>query len=88
MDKYILDVLVRNRIEILNRVTNLFIVKNLPVQSVLYSVTSNDMAIINLICFCPDEEIMKRIIRQANNIVDISEVYYTKVFKTISNNNK
>ena len=80
-DKYIVDAIVRNRLDILNRITSLFIVKNLPVQSVMYSATAGNMAIINLICHCPDEDIMKRIINQANKIADISEIYYTKVFK-------
>ena len=80
MDKYVVDALVRNRLDILNRITSLFIVKNLPVLSVLFSATENNMAVINLICLCPKEDIMKRIMNQANNFVDISEIYYTKTF--------
>ena len=82
MDKYIVDAMVRNRLDILNRITSLFIVKNLPVLSVMYSATENNMAIINLICLCPVESIMKRIMNQAYNFVDISEIYYTKVFNS------
>ncbi|MBQ9583668.1 MAG: hypothetical protein IJR25_05025 [Bacteroidales bacterium] len=80
MDKYVVDALVRNRLDILNRITSLFIVKNLPVLSVLFSATENNMAVINLICLCPSEDVMKRIMNQANNFVDISEIYYTKTF--------
>ena len=82
MDKYIVDAMVRNRLDILNRITSLFIVKNLPVLSVMYSATENNMAIITLICLCPEESIMKRIMNQAYNFVDISEIYYTKVFNS------
>jgi len=82
MDKYIVDALVRNRLDILNRITSLFIVKNLPVLSVMFSATENNMAVINLICLSPSEDIMKRIMNQANNFVDISEIYYTKVYNS------
>ena len=80
LEKYVVDAMVRNRLDILNRITSLFIVKNLPVLSVLFTATENNMAVINLICLCPDENIMKRIMNQANNFVDISEIYYTKAF--------
>lgn len=83
MDKYVVDALVRNRLDILNRITSLFIVKNLPVLSVVFTATENNMAVINLICLCPAEDIMKRIMNQANNFVDLAEIYYTKTYKTI-----
>ena len=79
-DKYIVDALVRNRLDILNRITALFIVKNLEVLNVTFNATDDNMAIINLICLCPDENIMKRIINQSNNFVDIARIYYTKVY--------
>jgi len=84
MDKYFLNVLVRDRLDILNRITTLFIQKYLPVESVSYNSTADNMAVINLICFCPDENIMKRIVNQANTMVDVSEVYYTKAYKAAS----
>ena len=80
MDKYVVDAMVRNRLDILNRITSLFIVKNLPVLTVTFTAMENNMAVINLICLCPDEFIMKRIMNQAHNFVDISEIYYTKAF--------
>ena len=54
MDKYVVDAMVRNRLDILNRITSLFIVKNLPVLTVTFTATENNMAVINLICLCPD----------------------------------
>lgn len=81
MDKYIVEASVRNRLDILNRITSLFIVKNLPVLNLVYYAGADDMATINLICLCPKEEIMQRIMNQANNFVDIAEIYYTKVYR-------
>ena len=77
--KYKLEAVVSARVDILNRITTLFIQKGLPVESVNYKVVDGRMARVELICSDADDIRMDRIINQANNMVDIAEVQYIKL---------
>ena len=79
--KYRLEATVSARVDILNRITTLFIQKGLPVESVNYKVIDGRMASVELICSDADDIRMDRIINQADNMVDIAEVHYIKLDK-------
>ena len=79
--KYKLEATVSARVDILNRITTLFIQKGLPVESVNYKVLDGRMARVELICSDADAIRMDRIINQADNMVDIAEVKYTQLDK-------
>jgi len=79
--KYRLQATVSARVDILNRITTLFIQKGLPVESVNYRVIDDRLAKVELICSDADDIRMDRIINQADNMVDIAEVHYDKLDK-------
>lgn len=79
--KYRLEATVSARVDILNRITTLFIQKGLPVESVKYKVIDDRLAKVELICSDADDIRMDRIINQADNLVDIAQVQYFKLDK-------
>ena len=81
MEKYSFNAVVRARLDILNRITTLFIQKNIPVECVTYrkSEEEDGMALVNLVCYAPSDEMaIRRIINQANKLVDIAQVEFNK----------
>ena len=70
MKKYSLTVSGTERLDLLNRVTSIFIQKGIEVSSVNYS-AADKTCIIEITCYAEDNSIIKRICNQLENKVDI-----------------
>lgn len=67
----------KNRVDILNRITSLYLQRNIPVESFTLSQSENGESKYQ-ICAQTSEEAIIRIVNQMNNIIDLRSVQYFK----------
>ena len=65
----------KNRIDILNRITSLYMQKNIPVESFVLSQTDEGESKYQ-ICANTSQEAIERIVSQMNNIIEIRSVQF------------
>lgn len=71
----------KNKLDILNRITSLYLQKNIPVESFMLSQADNGDSKYQ-ICVNTSEDAIVRIVNQMNNIIDLKSVQYTINHKT------
>ncbi len=76
--KFTVTAVGKNRLDVLNRISTLYIQKQIPVESLSYQNTSAESGKYQIVCFSTREDAIKRIVDQISNYVDISQAYYTK----------
>lgn len=77
MEKYTVTAVGKNRLDILNRISTLYLQKRIPVESLVYAKTSNEYGEYKITCYSESSDIIERIVNQINNIIDITRVSYT-----------
>ena len=76
--RFTVTALGKNRIDILNRITSLYLQKNIPVESFVLT-QSEDGDSKYQICANTSQEAIERIVSQMNNIIDIKSVQYSAI---------
>lgn len=66
----------KNRLEILGRITALYLQRHIPVESLVLEQSKDGNGYYKICAVAPEESIVK-IVNQIGNIVDISRVEYT-----------
>ena len=77
LQKFTVTAFGKNRVDVLNRITSLYLQKNIPVESFMLSQSENGESRYQ-ICSNASEELIVRIVNQMNNIVDLTSVQYAK----------
>ena len=77
LQKFTVTAFGKNRVDVLDRITSLYLQKNIPVESFMLSQSENGESRYQ-ICANASEELIVRIVNQMNNIVDLTSVQYAK----------
>ena len=72
--KFTVTALGKNRIDILNRITSLYLQKNIPVESFVLSQEENGQSKYQ-ICAQTSQDAIERIVCQMRNIIEITSVH-------------
>ena len=67
----------KNRVDVLNRITSLYLQRNIQVESFVLSQSDNGESRYQ-ICAHTSEEAIMRIVNLMNNIIDLRSVQYSK----------
>ncbi len=67
----------KNKVDILNRITSLYLQRNIPVESFVLSQSENGESRYQ-ICAHTSEESIMRIVSLMSNIIDLTSVQYSK----------
>lgn len=74
--KFTVTAIGKNRIDVLNRITSLYLQKNIPVES--FNLSQSDCGeSIYRICAETSQDSIERIVNQMSNIVEIRSVNYS-----------
>ncbi len=65
----------KNRLEILGRITSLYLQRHIPVESLVMEQCGDGNGLYKICARAPEDSIIK-IVNQISNIIDISEVKY------------
>jgi acetolactate synthase small subunit len=77
--KYLFEARLRNRLDILNRITTFLIQKGIPVEYLSFKRVEGDMADVEILCVTEDIYSCKRVVNQANQLVDVAQISFRKV---------
>lgn len=75
--KFTITAVGTNRLDVLNRISVLYLQRQIPVESFFYENTSANTGKYKIVCSSEHEETIKRIVTQMNNIIEISQAQYT-----------
>lgn len=74
-NKYTVTAFGKNRVDVLNRITLLYLQRNIQVESFVLSQTDNGESKYQICAEAPESSIM-RIVNLMNNIVELNQVQY------------
>lgn len=63
-----------DRLDVLNRISTLYIQKRIPVESIDYHHDGSGQCTCRIVCFSEHEALMRRIAAQIDNIIEITSV--------------
>lgn len=78
-NKYLFEARLSNRLDILNRITTLLIQKGIPVEYLSFKRVEDDMADVEILCETDNLYDCKRVINQANQLVDVAQISFRKI---------
>ena len=74
--KFTITAIGKHRLDILNRISALYLQKQIPVESIAFEETEKGKGKYQIVCCTSEEDSIKRIVNQICNIVDISKASY------------
>lgn len=75
MEKFTVTAEGKNRLDILNRISTLYLQKRIDVESFEYAKTEPEWGEYRITCWAAHKELVERIVSQINNIVEIRKAY-------------
>ena len=75
MEKYTVMAEGKDRLDVLNRISTLYLQKRIEVESFEFSRTAPQQGKYKITCWSEKKEVIERIVNQINNIVEISRAY-------------
>ena len=75
MEKYTVMAEGKDRLDVLNRISTLYLQKRIEVESFEFSRTAPQQGEYKITCWSEKNEVIERIVNQINNIVEISRAY-------------
>ena len=75
MEKYTVMAEGKDRLDVLNRISTLYLQKRIEVESFEFSRTDPQQGEDKITCWSEKKEVIERIVNQINNIVEISRAY-------------
>ena len=75
MEKYTVMAEGKDRLDVLNRISTLYLQKRIEVESFEFSRTAPQQGEYKITCWSEKKEVIVRIVNQINNIVEISRAY-------------
>lgn len=77
MEKFTVKAEGKDRLDVLNRISILYLQKRIQVESLEFTRTAPEQGEYTITCFSENKEIMERLVNQINNIVEIKRAYCT-----------
>ena len=77
MERYIVTAEGKDRLDVLNRLSTLFLQKRLEVENFEFSRTAPQQGEYKITCYSDKQDMIERLVSQINNIVEIRKAYYT-----------
>lgn len=77
MERYIVTAEGKDRLDVLNRISTLFLQKRLEVENFEFSRTAPQQGEYKITCYSDKQDMIERLVSQINNIVEIRKAYYT-----------
>ena len=77
MEKFTVKAEGKDRLDVLNRISTLYLQKRIQVESLEFTRTAPERGEYTITCFSENKEIMERLVNQINNIVEIKRAYCT-----------
>lgn len=75
MEKFTVRAEGKDRLDILNRISTLYLQKRIEVESFEFTRTAPEQGEYRITCFSDCREVVERIVNQINNIVEIKRAY-------------
>ena len=75
MEKFTVKAEGKDRLDILNRISTLYLQKRIQVESLEFTRTAPEQGEYKITCFSDSKELIERIVSQINNIVEIRKAY-------------
>lgn len=75
MEKFTVMAEGKDRLDVLNRISTLYLQKRIEVESFEFSRTAPQQGEYKITCWSDHKEVIDRIVNQINNIVEISRAY-------------
>lgn len=75
MEKFTVMAEGKDRLDVLNRISTLYLQKRIEVESLEFLRTAPQQAEYKITCWSDQKEVIDRIVNQINNIVDIKRAY-------------
>ena len=76
MEKYTVMAEGKDRLDVMNRISTLYLQKRIEVESFEYSRTAPEQGAYKITCYSERKDVIDRIVNQINNIVEIKRAYY------------
>jgi acetolactate synthase small subunit len=76
MEKYTVMAEGKDRLDVMNRISTLYLQKRVQVESFEYSRTAPEQGAYKITCYSERKDVIDRIVNQINNIVEIRRAYY------------
>ncbi len=75
MEKFTVRAEGKDRLDVLNRISTLYLQKRIQVESLEFTRTALEHGEYKITCFSDCREVVERIVNQINNIVEIKRAY-------------
>ena len=75
MEKFTVKAEGKDRLDILNRISTLYLQKRVQVESLEFTRTASEQGEYKITCLSESKELIERIVSQINNIVEIKRAY-------------
>lgn len=75
MEKFTVMAEGKDRLDVLNRISTLYLQKRIEVESFEFSRTAPEQGEYRITCWSDQKEVIDRIVNQINNIVEIKRAY-------------
>ena len=75
MEKFTVMAEGKDRLDVLNRISTLYLQKRIEVESFEFSRTAPEQGEYRITCWLDQKEVIDRIVNQMNNIVEIKRAY-------------
>ena len=75
MEKFTVRAEGKDRLDVLNRISTLYLQKRIQVESLEFIRTAPEQGEYKITCFSDCREVVERIVNQINNIVEIKRAY-------------